>query len=337
MDGWMVERRMRWISRRGFVVMMGGMGVGAWARESTGMMQVVERTSWAMGTEVKMRVLHRRRETAERAIGAAFEELGRVDRIMSLYRQESQVSVLNREGVLEDPDSRLVEVLEAAREMSKRTEGAFDVTVQPLWEVYAAAKKEGRLPEEGALREAKAKVDWRKVEGSTRRVVLKGKGMAITLNGIAQGYAADRVMAALRGYGVEDALVNTGEVGAMGRKEDGSGWTVGVQHPRRADAFVAVAKLEDRFLATSGDYATAFSEDWSEHHVFDPSTGKSPREFSSVSVLAKTGMEADAFSTAVFVLGYERGMKMVKETDGVEALFVLKDGRVVATGGFPRV
>jgi len=283
-----------------------------------------------------MTVLHGRREGAEQAVEGALVELARVDRIMSIYRAESQVAVLNREGVLKNPDGYLVEVLEAAQEMSRRTAGAFDVTVQPLWEVYAAASKAGKLPEAAAVTVAVAKVDWRKVEVAAERVALKGTGMGITLNGIAPGYAADRVMAALRGFGVEHAMVNTGEIGTIGRKEDGSAWTVGVQHPRRADAFVAVAKLEGRCMATSGDYETSFSADHGYNHIFDPATGRSPEGFSSVTVVASTGTEADALSTAVFVLGYEKGLKLIESTKGAAALFVLKDGRVLATDGFPR-
>ena len=161
-------------------------------------------------------------------------------------------------------------------------------------------------------------------------------GMAVTLNGIAQGYATDRVLAVLEAHGIRRALVDVGELGCVGDKVGGGPWTAGIQHPRQADAYVAVARMDGRCLATSGDYATAFDEGRSSHHIFDPSTGRSPAEFSSVSVVAATATEADALSTAVFVLGLERGARLVAEIRRADALFVLKDGSVRATAGFPR-
>jgi thiamine biosynthesis lipoprotein len=161
--------------------------------------------------------------------------------------------------------------------------------------------------------------------------------MAVTLNGIAQGFAADRVRAALQARGVRHALVNTGEFGSLGRKSDGTPWTVGIQHPRRPDAYLALAALEERFLSTSGDYATSFSDDFRHNHIFDPRTGLSPTEFSSVTVLARTGMEADALTKVLFVGGLGRGLDLVRAVPGADALCVLKDGRTMLTDGFPRI
>jgi len=160
--------------------------------------------------------------------------------------------------------------------------------------------------------------------------------MAVTLNGIAQGYAADRALAALRAHGVEHALVDTGEIGTLGRKSGREPWTVGIQHPRRLDAYVQLAKLDGGFLATSGDYETTFTPDYVHHHIFDPKTGRSPETLCSVTVLARTGTEADGLATALFVLGVERGFKLLRRFAGAEAMAVRKDGAVLATRGFPR-
>src|SRR6185503_14614456 len=117
----------------------------------------------------------------------------------------------------------------------------------------------------------------------------------------------------------------------VGAKPDGSGWQIGIQHPRVADSYLSVAKLAGRCLATSGDYETGFSADYRHHHLFDPRTGYSPTDFSSVSIAAATALEADALSTAVFVLGPDVGLKLVQDTPGADALVVLKDGRTQAT------
>lgn len=307
---------------------------------------MVRRTGWALGAEVSILALHARRGTAERAAAAAFAELERIERAMSLYRADSQLVALNRDGSLERPDGLLLEALRASADLSQRTDGAFDVTVQPLWEVYWRASRlpwappggaASSLPEEGAVEAARRLVNWRDVEVSASRVRLARKGMGVTLNGIAQGLAADRVLAVLREHGIEHAMVNTGEIGSMGRQEGGGPWTVGVQHPREADAHIAVAALDGRCLATSGDYQTRFGEGFGQHHIFDPATGRSPTAFSSVTVLAPRGLDADALSTAVFVLGPQKGLQLVKSTPGADALLVFKDCRTLATEGFPEV
>ena len=326
-------------SRRRFLFLMGGAGgLAAFGlcKNSTGL-NSFSRTSWALGADVTLTVLHDDRRTAEGAIDDAFSELERIEEAMSLYRPHSQLCRLNRDGVLENPDPYFVEVLRAAAAVSQRSDGAFDATVQPLWKLYADAQKAGQLPPSDAVHEATGRVDWRKVEVSCDRIRLLGPGMAVTLNGIAQGFAADRVRAALQARGIRHALIDTGEFGSLGRKADGTPWTVGIQHPRRADAYVALASLEERFLSTSGDYATSFSDDFRHHHIFDPRTGLSPTEFSSVTILARTGMEADALTKVLFVRGLEKGLELVRAVPGADALCVLKDGRMITTEGFPRI
>jgi thiamine biosynthesis lipoprotein len=262
-------------------------------------------------------------------------ELRLVESVMSLYRPQSQLCRLNRDGVLDAPHPYLVEVLRRAQAMSAQTGGAFDVTVQPLWLLYAEAQKTGRPTESAALDKAVQRVDWRRVEISAAKIRLHGDGTAVTLNGIAQGFAADRAMAALRRHGVEHALADTGEIASLGHKAGGEPWTAGIQHPRRQDAYVWLAKLRGRCLATSGDYASSFSADFRHHHIFDPRTGRSPAEFASVSVAAATAAQADAISTAVFVLGHAKGLELVRSMPGADALLVFKDGRTLATEGFP--
>jgi thiamine biosynthesis lipoprotein len=300
----------------------------------------VTRTSPALGTQVSITALHANQQTASRAIDDAFAEIERVEELMSVYRPHSQLSRLNRDGRLSDADPQLLDVLRYAVELSRRTAGAFDVTVQPLWKVYAAADKAGRLPEAAELAAARRLVDWRGIKLGDGEVQLTRAGAQITLNGVAQGYAADRAMAALVRGGVRHAIVDSGEIGALGGKpSDGDRWAapwkVGIQHPRHEDAYISLAALADRCLATSGDYATRFGADYEYNHLFDPRTGRSPTELASVSVAARTSMQADALSTAVFVLGPERGLELIDDTPGADALLVLKSGRVLATPGFP--
>ena len=278
-----------------------------------------------------MTVLHTDESVGRTALDAAFAELERVESVMSIYRPESQISRLNRDGVIERPDPYFVEVLRHAAQVSEQSGGAFDVTVQPLWSLYAA----GETPDAAALHSVLQSVDWRGVKIADDCVSLATPGMAITLNGIAQGFATDAAMRVVRAHGVRHALIDAGELSATGRNLEGAVWRIGIQHPRERDAFATLASLDNRCLATSGDYETTFSEDFSRHHIFDPHTGESPSELASVSVLAPSAMSADALSTTLFVLGLQRGMEFLRQYPGTDALMILKDGRRFATGGFP--
>lgn len=301
----------------------------------TGALCRVKRKSWALGSTVTMTALHQDTAIASAALEAAFSELETVEQVMSIYRPESQLCRLNRDGRCDDPHPYLIEVLEAAAAMSQRTQGAFDVTVEPLWQSYWQAHSRGAQPTAAEIASACRRVDWRHVEVTERRIRLLRSGTAVTLNGIAQGYAADRATEALRRHGVDQALIDTGEFGALGQGSDGDGWNVGIQHPRHADAFVAIANLAGRCLATSGDYATSFDKSFTTHHLFDPHSGRSASELASVSIVAESGLAADALSTATFVMGFDAGRQLVTETPGVDALFVTKNGQTWTSPGFP--
>lgn len=303
--------------------------------DSFGSLRAATHSARALGTDVSITALHVDSKTARSAIEDAFAELELVEQLMSIYRPDSQVSRLNRDGVFDRPHPYFVEVLRAAREMSRHSGGGFDVTVQPLWALFAETKKSGALPDAEAIQQARQQVNWRSIELSVSQVRLRGDGTAITLNGIAQGYASDKASEALRRRGVQHALINTGEIGTLGKSQDGDAWTVGIQHPRREDAYISLAKLAGRCLATSGDYATTFSDDYRFNHLFDPHTGRSPTELSSVSIAAPTAMQADALSTAVFVLGPEKGTQLIRSISGTDAMIVLKNGRTLVTEGFP--
>lgn len=294
----------------------------------------VRQAGHALGTTVTVMVLHPRPEVARRAVDLALAEVQRVDRMLSLYRPDSVLVRLNERGVLRHPPPELVAVLQMSAAVSQQTGGAFDITVQPLWELYAQAERAGTVPEGHAVRAAWSRVDWRRVHIRPHQIELFGAGTQITLNGIAQGFAADRALGVLRAFGIEHALVDTGELAALGGKTPHAPWIVGIRHPRRANGFCARVQLAERCLATSGDYATQFRYAGG-HHIFDPRTGRSPDRLASVTVVAPTACQADALATALVVLSPEEGTRLVRATPGVDALWVFPDGHMVATEGFP--
>ena len=300
------------------------LGAGAWwvARER---LQEFSTAGIAFGTTVALRVLHDDEGSARAALNEAMRAVQDVDRLMSLYRPDSQLSVLNRDGRLIDPDARLVAVLREAQALSAATDGAFDVTVQPLW---LAATGQGNAASE------LHRVDWRKLQ-VTDKALHMTSGMAVTLNGIAQGYGVDVALATLRSHGIAQALLDTGEFGTLGARDDGQPWTLAIRDPRDAQGIAHLLAADGRCLATSGDYGTAFSRDFSHHHIVDPKTGASPQELASVSVLAPTGMQADALSPAFMVMGTDNALRLAQALPGVDALCIGKDGRMRRSEGFP--
>jgi thiamine biosynthesis lipoprotein len=289
----------------------------------------------ALGSSVSIKVFHTSQTKAKAALSATFDELERIENLLSIYRPNSDVSRLNRDTFIHNPHPLFVQVLRYAQTLSKETQGAFDVTVQPLWRAFSDAKMEGRIPSNRDLAVARTRVDWTALILDNQYVQFCRPGMELTLNGIAQGFAADRVASILREHNVKHALVNTGEINTIDARPNGQSWAIGIQHPRKKKAYLALAELNGRCLATSGDYATPFTSDFSRHHIFDPQTGQSPMDLSSVSVVARTGMEADALSTAVFVLGPEKGTALVRQIPGADTLLVLKNGRTLMSSDFP--
>lgn len=213
-------------------------------------------------------------------------EVARLEAVFSLYRPDSALVRLNAAGVLEAPPLELVELLGRAKGVSALTGGAFDVTVQPLWALHAG----GGASSAAALERARALVDWRALEVDADRIRFARPGMAVTLNGIAQGFITDRVASLLRREGLDNVLVSLGETRALGRHPEGRPWQVAPG----ADA--AALPLENAALATTEDAP----------HLFDPATGAAGARLSRVTVQAPDATTADALSTALALLPAER-------------------------------
>ena len=281
------------------------------------------RAGLAFGTTVALTAAGPDPAALDAALSDGFAAMRAVEAAASLFRADSALSRLNRDGRLDAPPADLTAMLGFALDLAGRTGGAFDPTVQPLWPAWAGAAARGEQPDPQALRDAVARIGWRRVALRPERIVLE-PGTALTLNALIQGYAADRVMAALRARGITDAFVDTGEFSAMGAHPDGTPWQLGIADPRRPEVLAATITPFSGFAATSGDYAMSFSPDRADHHIFDPTTGRSPRGLASVTVMAETGLLADGLSTACMVLGPEAGGRLVTQWPGCSVRFVGK-------------
>jgi len=294
----------------------------------------------SLGSPSRLLIYHADRAAAARIVRQCAAEIARLERVFALYLADSEISRLNRDGRCEFPSYDLLTVLSRCRQLSELSGGAFDVTVQPLWELYAAhffgrASPGPDGPEPRAIERARKLVDWRGIEVAARRITLARPGMGLTLNGIAQGHVTDRVTEILRDNGCDRVLANMGcsELRSIGRHPDGRPWRVGLADPRRPENLVATLDLYDRALCTSGGYGTKFEPTGRFHHLFDPETGASADHCIGVSVFAASAMVADALSTALYVTPPERVPLLLAQFPDVQALVTRSDGSVVHLPG----
>jgi FAD:protein FMN transferase len=289
----------------------------------------------SLGSPSRLLLYHHDRATASRIAAECAAEIERLERIFALYRTDSEIALLNRDGHLDSPSLDLVTVLSQCQTLSSLSRGAFDVSVQPLWTLYAThffgkASPPAEGPASHAIERARKLVDYQAVEAGPRRISLGRPGMGLTLNGIAQGYITDRVTDILREHGCDRTLANMGcsEIRAVGRHPDGRPWRVGLADPRQPDTMAVSLDLLDRSVCTSGGYGTKFEASGRFHHLFDPVTGASANHYIAVSVFAAKAMVADALSTALYVTPPERGAEMLASFPNVSAIATLPDGNV---------
>jgi len=253
----------------------------------------------AMGAKAAIQLVHPDADEAHRIIALATDEIERLEDIFSLYRPDSSVSRLNRDGRLIAPPLELVDLLARASAVSVMSGGAFDVTVQPLWARYRdhfrADPGATALP---AVDDILPLVDWRAVRSDGEAIAFDRPGMAITPNGIAQGYVTDRVAGLLRRNHIDAVALNLGEVLTMGHRGDGRDWQVGIADPEEPARIAGQIACSNRAVATSGGYGTIFDRARHYGHLLDPRTGTTAPIERGVSVVADSACLADAWSTA---------------------------------------
>jgi thiamine biosynthesis lipoprotein len=280
----------------------------------------------ALGAPAEVLLAHANEAAARRAAALCLSEIARLEAIFSLYREDSQLTRLNRVGRIEAPALELRDLLARAGRFAELSGGAFDPTVQPLWRLYAGAfATRGAPPDARAIAAARASVDYRAVAIGRKEIAFTRPGMAATLNGIAQGYITDRVADLLRDMGFVRLLVALGEVRALDGPAEGQGWTVAIPDPFDPNRRVAELELAGAALATSSGRASRFEASGRYHHLFDPATGASANRHASVSVIAGSATAADALSTALSVLPEEAAPAVLAAAQA-RALLVAPEG-----------
>ncbi len=296
------------------------------------------RTVFFMDTQVDITYYHPSAQVAQTDIAEMFAEMQRLESILSRQATGSDLDRINaaagREAVEVNPET--IFVLRSALEFAELSNGAFDPTVAPLLEVWGFGGDFPAVPTQEELSRARELVNYRLVEIDEEKssVFLPMPEMRLDLGGIAKGYIVDRGQESIRELASASFINAGGDISIRGRKPSGEDWRIAVQDPDNPDRFMAIITMEEGSVATSGDYQRFFEEEGQRyHHIIDPFTGMPAFELSSVTVVASDTMTADAISTAVFVLGLEKGLALVESLPGVEAILMDNSREIVYTNG----
>ncbi|WP_433989783.1 hypothetical protein SuNHUV7_06040 (plasmid) [Pseudoseohaeicola sp. NH-UV-7] len=276
------------LSRRRFLTISAACTLCATQVRAT---EVVRWQGRALGAGASMQLSGLSQHQAHPVIRVVEQELNRLENIFSLYRDESEIVRLNISGQLAAPSADLLHVLSLSGSMNAATLGAFDPTVQPVWRALATGDDPAS---------ARSAVGWQHVRFDAGMVRFTRADMALTLNGIAQGYITDRIAALLRDRGLDNVLIDMGEIAAIGSRPDGRDWRAGVSQPD--GRIVHHVALRDRAIATSAPDGTIFPTAVNAAHIIDPTATSNGAQHKLVSVSAPSAAVADGLSTACCLL-----------------------------------
>jgi Membrane-associated lipoprotein involved in thiamine biosynthesis len=284
---------------------------------------------------------------AREAVKSAYQRIDDIEKLTSISIETSDISKINKAAgsnyVAVHPE--VFKIIKSSLEYSKLSNGAFDISVGPIVELWGIGTDKARVPSPEEIKAKLALVgyDKIKVNDADSSVMLANKGMSIDLGGIAKGYACDEAYRILKSLDIKKAIINLGgsNVSVIGEKDKGQPWKIGIQHPRKENnqGYLGIVKGTDTAISTSGDYERYFIKDGKRyHHIIDPSTGyPADSGIISDSIISKnsenSSMDADAISTVVFVLGPEKGMKFVESISGLDCVIATSDKKVITSPG----
>ena len=287
-----------------------------------------------MGTIARVVVVAKDTKTAQKCIEAAFAEIDNVDNLMSDYKSDSEIGIVNKnaaEKAVQVGESTF-EVLQRSVEFSKLTNGAFDITVGPLVDLFHTAKETHIAPTQEQIDNAKSKVGYEKLilDPVNRTAKFAIEGMRLDLGGIAKGYGIDKAIEAMQAGGALGAMVDIGgDVRCFGMPAKGKDhWMVGLQDPNLPAntpglGLVLTLKITEGAIATSGDYQQFVIIDGKQYsHIIDRRTGTSSKGLSSVTIITDNATDADALATAVSVMGAESGLALIEKVPDTEAILI---------------
>jgi len=283
-----------------------------------------------MGTIVNITVIDKDLRQAEKSCELAFREMRRIEKMLSVNNESSEISRLNQSEDLKffKANPELIFLLKESKKYSNLTQGAFNVCIGPLVELWKEKLDKGEIPTCQEIKKIMPSVDWRNVEIDDQRnlVIFKKKGMKVNLGAIAKGYAVDQAIKVFKKNGIKNCLVEAGgDLFALGKGINRNGWRIGVKNPRKSGVILEFNCI-DKGVATSGDYERfKILNKERYHHLIDPRTGFPGNEVVSVTITASDAIAADALSTAVFILGQKDGLQLIRKMKGVQGIIIVEE------------
>ena len=299
----------------------------------------LRRSEFLMSTVVEAVVYVDDEEAGQQALTSAYQKAAELEAIMDRQQTESDVARINAAAGQHrvQVSAETFEVIRRGLEFGVLTDGAFDITVAPLLDLWGFGTGDTEVPTEADLAATLQWVDYQKVHISEERleVFLEDAEMRLDLGGIAKGYIVDQALDVLRQEGMISGSFDAGgDIRVLGEKPDGSPWRIGIRDPRDRANLAAIVELRDQSVVTSGDYERFFIVDGERyHHILDPKTGMPTRGLTSVTIIGDDAITTDTLSTAIFVMGLERGMDLIESLPGTETLIITADGQVHVSSG----
>ncbi|MCX5687626.1 MAG: FAD:protein FMN transferase [Candidatus Omnitrophica bacterium] len=275
------------------------------------------------------------KDKAISAINAAFKEMERIENVFSKFDENSEVSRINKLAGLDklSVSKEVFNLTERSIYYSRISEGAFDITVAPFMDIWGFVLRHNSIPDTDAIEKALKYVGYKNIELKSEDMSIKflNKGTKIDFGGIAKGYAVDRARDILISRGIKNSLINLGgNIFALGNAPGKKNWKIGVQDPRNKGKLLHSFELTDRAISTSGNYERFFEIKGKRYsHIINPITGIPCQGIISVTVVADSAEEADALSTAIFVMGEEKGLNLAKSIKSIKVLILKEDGRII--------
>ena len=305
-------------------------------------LKLFKKASLSMGTVFEATIYAPDKYVAEKTFNDVFQEINRLDYLMSNYKKESVLSELNKNASAEPANcnKELASVIEQSLQYSDITDGAFDITIGPLMKKWGFFKKKGRIPGKEELESVLESVSYKNIiieektikslaknPGTVKTVFFKNPDTRIDLGGIGKGYAVDRAVSVLKQNGISSALINfAGNIYTFGTPPGKESWVIGLQHPRESEGLLGTFEIKDKAVSTSGDYEKFFTIEGKRYsHIIDPRTGNPVKGIVSVTIVTGNATRADALSTGIFVLGLEKGMDLIEQLPDVEGIIVYEN------------
>ena len=325
-------------TRRRFLKIIGLASIGAISGTALVKLtktDILQKVTWqgiALGSPAEITIYHPNQKEAEDILSESHKKLVQLENLFSLYKENSQLSMLNKNGYVKNPHPDMLALINLSKKYAKMTDGAFDVTVQPLWNLYNEAFiKTNKPPLESEIEKTLSLVDWRSISVSKNLINYEKEGMSSTLNGIAQGYITDKISEHLINSDINNTLVQLGEYRGIGDHPDGRPWRLLLSNPEHTDS-IGEIEFTNAAVATSAGLGTPFDLTGKHHHIFDPKNGYNANNYLQVSVTSKTATEADALATAFLILNRKASEKIARNLNiGFEILDNNRNRKIITS------